>query len=556
MKKFLTLCALLLLPFVTVLGGNISVDEAKNLAQTFLRSQAGGRHASSVTVQQLELETLFDGCYVFNSTVGAGFVIIASDADAPQPVLAFSTEGSLSATDLPCNLRWMLSEYAAELAWAREHSALNASSTSSTEAAHAPIVSKANILPLVESHWNQSAPYNDLCPTVGTTATYTGCVATATAQIMRYHKHPATGTGSHSYSWNNQTLSRDFSESTYDWTNMLLDYGSDYSTTQSTAVARLMADVGYAVSMDYGTSASGAYSEDVPTALTTYFGYSTNIKLLSRSSYGLTDWMTLLYQELAAGRPVYYAGSSTSGGHAFVVDGYRDGYFHVNWGWGGLSDGYFLISALDPDQQGIGGSTAGYNSDQQAIVGIAPASADDETAAAVPDITMETFTATSATVSRADAFSFTKQDSYLWNKSNKDATILVGLKVVGEDGSVSYLPSSAEVTIKAGYGSRSSKMNVPLSAFPSDQSQTYTVTPAFRNAADGRWYDIRIVTLGVNTCLKATTDADNVYFTTPAADKPVLTVGDVELPEKIFAGKTFTLKTTVSASGGEYNNKI
>lgn len=278
--------------------------------------------------------------------------------------------------------------------------------------------------------------------------------------------------------------------------------------------------------------------------------------MVYRSSYGLTDWMSLLYQELAAGRPVYYAGSSNSGGHAFVVDGYRDGYFHVNWGWGGLSDGYFLISVLDPDQQGIGGSTAGYNSAQEAIVGIAPASADDETAASVPDITMETFTATSATVSRADAFSFSKQDSYLWNKSNKDATILVGLKVVGEDGSVSYLPSSAEVTIKAGYGSRSSKMNVPLSAFPSDQSQTYTVTPAFRNAADGRWYDIRIVTLGVNTCLKATTDADNVYFTTPAADKPVLTVGDVELPEKIFAGKTFTLKTTVSASGGEYNNKI
>ena len=553
MKRFLTLCVMLLTA-VSTWADNISATEAESLAKAFLSSQkVSPKRARALSSARFILAAQLTDCYVFNLTDSAGYVIVASDDVAPQPILGYSDTGKIDVTHMPCNLSWMLEEYSRELAVARSQ---QAAATRAKNIAKAPVLTKANITPLVESHWNQDAPYNALCPTVSGTATYTGCVATATAQIMRYHRHPAKGKGSHSYTWGSTTLSRTFSNSTYDWDNMLLDYGSSYTTEEQNAVARLMVDVGYAVDMDYGTTASGATSSSVASALPTYFGYSNTIKSVYRSSYGLTDWTNLLYDELAADRPVYVSGSNTQGGHAFVLDGYRDGYFHINWGWGGTSDGYFLISALDPETQGIGGSSAGYNSDQAAIIGIEPAADGETPAAAVPDILMESFTAPSATVSRSNAFSFYNQSSYIYNVGSTDATILVGLKVVDEAGTVTYLPSYQELTIASGYGTKSSAANVPLANFPTDATQTYKVYPAFKNSADGTWHDITLNSTSTNRYLTATTDASNVYFSVPSTPVVKLSASTPVLPEKIFLAKAFTVTTTITATGGEYNGKI
>lgn len=309
--------------------------------------------------------------YVFNLTDAPGYVIIAGD-DIATPVLGYSDNGSFDASNMPDGLRYWLGEYQRQLEYLKLH----------PECARQAPSTSTPVKPLLTCNWNQSSPYNNNCPTYssssGTKRAVTGCVATATAQIMYYHKWPDQGTGSHSYSCyvngssRATTLSANFANSHYDWANMIDNYDSNSTSTQNAAVAQLMSDVGISVDMGYGAS-SGAYSPDVVTALTTYFKYDKSATFLSRDSYGVDEWEQIIRNELSAKRPVYYSGQASGGGHAFVCDGYNaDGYFHFNWGWGGMSNGYFILSMLNPGEQGIGSFEGGYNSSQGIIINIKP----------------------------------------------------------------------------------------------------------------------------------------------------------------------------------------
>ena len=229
--------------------------------------------------------------------------------------------------------------------------------------------------------WDQSAPYNDLCPEYNGTRSVTGCVATAMAQVMRYHKYPAKGKGSNSYT--SQTLalaaSFDFASTTFDWDNMLPQYVSgSYTDDQAKAVATLMYACGVSVDMDYTPDDSGAMPYAAAEALINNFEYSSNIRFLQRDYYQYAEWMDLIKTEISNSRPIMYDGQSTEGGHEFVFDGYDENdMVHVNWGWSGVNDGYFAISALAPSSLGIGGGTnlgGGFSSDQGMIIGIQPSS--------------------------------------------------------------------------------------------------------------------------------------------------------------------------------------
>lgn len=227
--------------------------------------------------------------------------------------------------------------------------------------------------PLMQTLWDQSTPFNDSVPLLNNgSRAATGCVATSTAQVFYFHKYPQQGRGSNSYLWNGTMLSRDFSLSTYDWEAMQPVYSDTSSVRSRSAVAILMRDIGYAMQMDYGPS-SAANSQRNALAMREYFGYNTSYAI--RSAYSYADWEALISGEIFAGRPVIYDGFSSGGGHSFVIDGYRsDGYFHVNWGWGGTSNGWFRITRLNPSASGIGaGTDDGYNEEQGAIIGIAPA---------------------------------------------------------------------------------------------------------------------------------------------------------------------------------------
>ena len=152
-------------------------------------------------------------------------------------------------------------------------------------------------------------------------------------------------------------------------------YDDGASDAQREAVARLMVYCGVSVRMDYTSDGSGAFSGDVPIALINYFGFDPTARQILRENYSYNEWMNAIYAELAAGRPVYYSGSSSGGGHAFVADGYDgDGLFHINWGWGGAYNGDFALTALYPEGQGIGGANEGdgYTNGVAALINIRP----------------------------------------------------------------------------------------------------------------------------------------------------------------------------------------
>ncbi|MBR6283388.1 MAG: C10 family peptidase [Muribaculaceae bacterium] len=336
--------------------------------------------------------------YVFNRSTDGGFVIVGGD-DATLPVWGYAESGTFDADALPDNMRWWLEEYQRQLQWLHEHH---------KAAPRRAVAIDTAVEPLLRTLWNQCKPYNDMCPKVSYSSGMlaygnhapSGCVATAVAQIMNYYQWPARGNGTHSYScrvtydknWQGYTttLSANFSESVYDWDNMADIYyflNDDYNTVyarsadgegsiatraQQNAVAKLMSDLGVALEMSYGTKGSGAMSEDVPDALATYFHYTRGGYLMR--DYYVGDWDACLRRELDEARPLYYSGQANNGGHAFVLDGYdTEGYFHVNWGWGGRSNGYFISSLLSPSDQGVGSFEGGYNTGQGTIVRLRPA---------------------------------------------------------------------------------------------------------------------------------------------------------------------------------------
>ena len=297
-----------------------------------------------------------DAYYVFNNDAG-GFVIIAGD-DAVTPVLGYTSTGSFDAENLPDGLKDLLKSYERQIA------ALGDSYQANQTATRAAFTGEKL---LNTAKWNQNAPFNKYTPN----NYVTGCVATAGAIVMKHHGYPAKGTGSHSYTWNGKTISADF-EHNYDWASMPAEYDGTNDAAFD-GVARLMADLGVAVEMKYNKTGSGAYIGNLVTALQKYYGYSKLSHLMAIEDVGAEAWNGRLREEIDANRPVLYAASdaNTGGGHAFVIDGYKDESFSVNWGWGGLCDGFYKIGALNPESAGKPTGDK-YNVGQSAVFGMQP----------------------------------------------------------------------------------------------------------------------------------------------------------------------------------------
>ena len=299
------------------------------------------------------------------------FMAVAGDSKAPA-ILGYSDSGALSVNGelAPACRNWL--EVMAERIASLPEKSERIKTISKTER-----VEMEKIDPLVKTRWNQNAPYNNLSPKIRDNQTYTGCVATAMAQVMKYHNWPASGEGSNSYRWSTTTLSLDFEECDFKWEDMLDVYtDGEYTEAQGNAVAELMYAAGISVYMNFGTEGSGASSMSIAPALGDNFRYDRQtLRYLKREYYSLEEWESIIYNSLKEDGPVIYDGQSYQGGHSYICDGYDgNGYFHFNWGWGGVSDGYFLLDALDPLDQGIGGSASnsGFDFMQDIIVGIRP----------------------------------------------------------------------------------------------------------------------------------------------------------------------------------------
>lgn len=237
------------------------------------------------------------------------------------------------------------------------------------------------IAPLCTTSWGQGDPFNLECPEYAGEKCLSGCVATAMAQVMKYHEWPLQGKGELEY-WSDKIAANiytDFSQYTFDWENMVDDYSSaQFTEQQRQSVARLLRGLGGSVRMNYSPTASGADVIDAAQALINNWGYSSDIRYSRRNWFTLREWYRLLHDALKNYGPILYSGFSISSGHAFVCDGYDgEGLFHINWGWEGLADGYFAIDILDPYGDGKSWAT-GYNVGQSAILNIHPSTPENQ----------------------------------------------------------------------------------------------------------------------------------------------------------------------------------
>ncbi|MDE5868868.1 MAG: C10 family peptidase, partial [Muribaculaceae bacterium] len=361
------------------------------------------------------------------------------------------------------------------------------------------------ISPLCATKWNQLTPYNDLCPVdKGGELCVTGCVATSMAQVMKYHNWPESGEGSVEYTWpsNRRYLSIDFSNQSYDWANMLDIYREgEYSEIEGYAVANLMKSCGYSVTMNYSPEGSGASALYIGHAFGEYFKYDkSKIRYLMRDYFTLSQWEKIIYESLKTCGPVILDGVSNEGGHSFVCDGYDSGgYFHINWGWGGISDGYFLLSALDPDVQGTGGSgdDSGFNYMQDAIVDLVPARDIDN---GVYSWIGKMYGIGEFGIDESKKYKIADEiienlcpdGIYNYGPADIPEDLEIGLMFRSNSTGLSYIESVVtEETLEVGYGFRDFEM--PLPQYLPDGS--YRLTMAYRSLSYSGWRDQKIETM-------------------------------------------------------------
>ena len=302
--------------------------------------------------------------YIFNTPDGSGFIIIAAD-DRAYPVLGYSFKGAFDYDKAPpVFVQWLLGyqeeiegglkanpQLEANPEWQKIGDGITLHSAGAT---------------LGTAEWYQINPYNLQCPMFGGQRTITGCVATAMAIVMKYHADhgfAATGTGSHSYDWQGQTLTADFG--TYEWTNMPNNYYGFTNDTQRNAVARLMSHCGISIEANYGVGGTLANPANIAKALTLFFGYDPGVAFLNRSAFTDNAWKDLIKTEIDNNRPVIYNGYGNEGGHAFVCEGYTvNDEYAINWGWDGYCNGFFRLNPLLP------GNGYDFSERQSMIMGI------------------------------------------------------------------------------------------------------------------------------------------------------------------------------------------
>lgn len=301
--------------------------------------------------------------YAFN--LEQGYVIVSGD-DEMTELVGYAENGFFDAENVPPQMQLWLDGYAEYVA---------AVQSGKAKARKILLSDSPSVVvePLVTTKWNQDAPFNNFAPEYtddnnNTQRCATGCAATAMAQIMKFHNWPEQGVGHYSYEHLSfGTISSNFSEHVYDWTNMIDRYNNrEYSNMQADAVALLMKDCGVSLNMNYGP-VSGASIYSYYPAFKNYFRYSS--RTVNRSGCETAEFTKIITDELQEGRPIIYCGTGEDGGHAFVVDGYDTNYFlHVNWGWGGYSDGYFDMNYMDPTGLGIGGGSGAFKWNQGIVL--------------------------------------------------------------------------------------------------------------------------------------------------------------------------------------------
>lgn len=583
MTKFvLSLFLLLALP---VCAQQVSVETAKQVAKNFVMNQRNEAGLKSATMDNLELvytaeQGGYNHFYVFN--VGndqRGFVIVGAD-EAAEEIIGYSTNGGFEYDKAPENFKWWLSQYSAQIGLGIELG-VKAREKAANKSA------RVSVTPLLATQWNQSEPYNDAIPTVMLNSAYkcvTGCGATALAQIMKYHECPSSvGQGQESYTIyykNNSpsqglfqysqnpidgytsktTFSADFGSTHYDWDNMLDSYDGFFSQQQADAVATLMYHVGVAMGMNYTPSESGSSLYRTVSALSEHFGYDKSAKYVSRDYYTNAAWEDMVYEELAAHRPVLYAGHTASSGHMFVCDGYdanaAKNAYHINWGWGGYCDGYYALTgspALDPSGSGIGGAGSGsrYTSNQEIIVNLKPNEGGDDGYV----IDWGNASVNNSEVKRGEELLFGGE---ITNHSAVDVTIEIGAKFIRKtDKQVYYVSIGKIESLSPWMVMYADYYSIATGSVPEG---SYDVRLVFKSAGKG-WQEAPTKT--VPEVKITVSDKEYIMTSQPIAGNGEYVLADIDAFSVRFKvknntssalTKTFQSSVMVNASGSNYSS--
>lgn len=533
---------------------------------TLMRAPSASSRLSIAYTSTLENNTTTNGkplYYVFNVGESRGFIIVSAD-DRAKAILGYSDSGSFDITNIPENLRYWLDSYAQELTQLVLIPDENSKTTDKVELTTELIPNKSksaiNAVPplLGNIKWDQGAPFNNFCPVINTPNTgdraAVGCVATAMAQIMKYYNWPVTGTGSNSYTTTTLklNLSANFGATTYDWANMTDAYGTSSTQIQKDAVATLMYHCGVATNMDYNTT-SGTSSSSAGIALKTYFGYDPNIQQYYRDYYTRTEWINMLKSELDAARPVLYTGVSASAGHMFVCDGYdENGLFHFNWGWSGMGNGYFEITALNPEDVGIGGGNGeGFNTYQSIFMNLSkPNPSSTSTYVFYMD---KNLTSSASSVNRNKTFDITINNTYNYGLSNFSGTI--GLGLYSSDGqTLVQVLSQNSVNVNSGYGWTTLPFNnltIPTSVAVGN----YRIYAIIKSSSETNWQKIRGKVATPNY-LNVEVTSNKINFSTPTGILPSLTLNSFSVTGSLYQNRSGRFNVSITNNGGEYNSNI
>jgi len=541
--------------------------EALQIANSFYQNVPGLRSSESspslslayACTDESSLRSSNEKAYYYVFNAGNGFVIVSGD-DRAKDILGYSDKGTFDINKIPVNLKDWLSTYESQIKWVmdiaeKEENSLTVhpiNRSTESESQFAP-----SIAPLLGGIlWDQGDPYNILTPVIpyGANAGYktpTGCVATAMAQVMKYHEWPLVGKGSISYTVGTYQfpISYTFEGTKYDWANMTDTYDESSTQEQKDAVSLLMAHCGASVFMNYDLE-SGAVTKQVGVALPYYFGYDSNIQAFERDYFTRSEWHDIIKTELNADRPVICNGASWIGGHAFVCDGYdTNGLFHFNWGWSGVSNGYFETEALNPSSLGIGANGGGYNTNQGVLVGI-----QKPTTSKTPVhhlISQRQITLTQNTVGRYKNFDALL--AFTLNQGLNPFSGHIALALYKNDGFVDYFCTKKYTNITTGSG-----YHIPFNtAIPDDiESGDYQLYPVYSLDNGKNWTQIR-TKVGTRRYVNVKVEDDSVRFSNPSEGLPRLALDKFEVKSTLYQDRYAQFEVSITNRGtGEYNSDI
>lgn len=535
-------------------AGARDVEQAKQAAMQQMKRHAAKRaNVRGGIIANVDPQLVFSKAkrgseayyYVFSAGKDLGYTVVSGDDRLPA-IVGYTESGEFDAQRMPEGLAAFMAQY--------QDFVDNATDEQIREVMAMKAAPKhAAVAPLMAEKWNQGAPYNNLCPeyTSGKKSA-TGCVATAMAQILHYWKCPATlqaDIPSYVTYWLQVTMPGISKGFAYDWANMLDVYTGSETAEQNKAVAELMLHVGCSVEMMYHQSSGASATAE---AFIKYWGMDKElVQLLDRNCHNIAQWDDILYKEIAAKRPVCYSGQSTGGGHAFVIHGYDDGLYYVNWGWGGYCDGYFDITILNPGSSsgtGASSSSDGYSFGNDMIIGLQPdnGKVDAVSVQAIGSISQLELKNVTVSGGKINAdVACTPKNINLYGKIN------IGIGYVGDDGKyvnvLTYEYSRDSESFKQGYYT---KKSLPIS-FVYEEGKTYKL--CLIESKDGtNWTacsgeETTSVTIKIQGGVCTVVDNNAVLSATAALDKE----------SGGYAGMNNTINVTVNNAGGkEYYDMV